>query len=186
MRIIGGRYGGTPLAAPRGQATRPTGARIREALFSILEAQVRLDGMRVMDLFAGTGAMGLEALSRGAAFCLFVDDAPDARGLIRTNCETLGVMGQSKVYRRDATRLGTRPAPSGPPFDVVLADPPYGKALAENALAAARSGDWLTPDACCVVEEDIRARFAAPDGFLITDRRRYGDTELIFLRLEAG
>jgi 16S rRNA (guanine966-N2)-methyltransferase len=182
MRIVGGRFGGRALNAPKSQAIRPTADRLRESLFNILAHSYGdpVAGARVLDLFAGTGALGLEALSRGAAFVLFVDDRAEARGLIRGNVDAFGAGGASKIFRRDATRLG----PAGPvePFSLVFLDPPYGQGLAEPALASAREGGWLTPGAWVVVEEATGAGFAPPAGFEQIERRDYGDTQLIFLR----
>ncbi len=134
----------------------------------------------MLDLFAGTGALGIEALSRGAAFALFVDDGVEARALLRGNVEALGLGGTSKVFRRDATKLG--PAHPVEPFSLVFADPPYGKGLAEKALASARDGGWLVPGALVVVEEAVAAAFKAPEGFEELERRAYDDTEFVFLR----
>jgi 16S rRNA (guanine966-N2)-methyltransferase len=182
MRIVGGRLGGRTLAAPKSQAIRPTADRLREALFNILQHSYGdpIQGARVLDLFAGTGALGLEALSRGAAFVLFVDDGAEARALLRANVDALGAGGASKVYRRDATRLG--PAHPMAPFSLAFLDPPYGKGLAERALVSARDGGWLTADALAVVEEAAGVVFAAPDGFDEVERRDYGDTQLVFLK----
>ena len=147
MRIVGGQHRGAALATPKSQAIRPTTDRMRESLFNILEHRYDdpVEGARVLDLFSGTGALGLEALSRGARFVLFVEEAVEARGLIRQNLEALGLTGLAKIYRRDATRIG-RCAPMAP-FDLVFADPPYRKGLGEKALAAAREGGWLAPAA---------------------------------------
>jgi 16S rRNA (guanine966-N2)-methyltransferase len=182
MRIVGGRLGGRMLTAPKSQAIRPTADRLREALFNILAHRYGdpVTGARVLDLFAGTGALGIEALSRGAAFTLFVDDGAEARALLRGNIETLGLGGASRVFRRDATRLG--PVHPLAPFSLLFADPPYGHGLAERALVSARDGGWLAPDALVVVEEAASAGFAAPNGFQDLERRRYDDTELILLR----
>jgi 16S rRNA (guanine966-N2)-methyltransferase len=182
MRVVGGRLRGRTLAAPKSQAIRPTADRLRESLFNIL-AHGHGDpvtGARVLDLFAGTGALGLEAMSRGAIFALFVDDGPEARALIRGNVEALGLGGVTKIFRRDATRLGA--AHPNPPFSLVFADPPYNRGLAEAALVSARAGGWLAPAALAVVEEAAEARFAPPDGFDVLERRVYDDTELIFLQ----
>jgi 16S rRNA (guanine966-N2)-methyltransferase len=182
MRIVGGRLRGRALAVPKSQAIRPTADRLRESLFNILAHAYGdpITGARVLDLFAGTGALGLEALSRGAAFALFIDDAAEARALIRDNVATLGLGGATRIFRRDATRLGD----AGPVdrFGLVFLDPPYRQGLAERALAALRDGGWLTPDALLVVEEAAEAGFAAGPGFVETERRRYDDTELAFLR----
>src|SRR3954453_1442250 len=147
MRIVGGRLRGRVLAAPRSQTIRPTAGRLREALFNILQHGYGdpVTGARVLDLFAGTGALGIEALSRGASFALFVDDGIEARALLRQNSESLGLGGTSRIFRRDATRLG--PAHPLEPFSLVFLDPPYGKGLAEKALASAREGGWLKPQA---------------------------------------
>lgn len=183
MRIVGGRLGGRTLLAPKSQAIRPTSDRLREALFNVLQHAYGdpVSGARVLDLFAGTGAMGLEALSRGAAFVLFVDDGAEARALLRGNVDALGAGGASKVYRRDATRLG--PCAPLSPFSLAFLDPPYGKGLAEQALTSAHDGGWLTPDALIVVEEAADAAFAAPAGFEEIERRDYGDTRVTILRL---
>jgi 16S rRNA (guanine966-N2)-methyltransferase len=182
MRIVGGRLRGRALAAPKSAAIRPTADRLRESLFNILAHGYGdpVAGARVLDLFAGTGALGLEAVSRGAAFALFIDDGAEARALIRANVEQLGLGGVTRIFRRDATRLG--PAHPVEPFSLVFADPPYGRGLAEKALAAARAGGWLAPDALSVVEEAVGAQFAPPEGFEESERRSYDDTELIILR----
>lgn len=182
MRIVGGRLRGRTLKGPPSQAIRPTADRLRESLFNILAHAYGdpAEGARVLDLFAGTGALGIEALSRGAAFSLFVDDGVEARALLRANVEALGLGGTSKVYRRDATRLG--PAYPMEPFSLVFADPPYGKGLAERALASARDGGWLMPQALVVVEEAVAAAFKAPEGFAVLERRTYDDTEFVVLR----
>jgi len=183
MRIVGGRLGGRTLASPRSQAIRPTADRLRESLFNILihAYDDPVTGARVLDLFAGTGALGLEALSRGAAFALFVDDAAEARALLRENIAALGLGGVTRIFRRDATRLG--PAHPVEPFSLVFLDPPYGKELAERALVSAREGAWLTPEALVVVEEAADAPFNAPEGFRELERRAYGDTLVVFLRV---
>ena len=134
----------------------------------------------MLDLFAGTGALGIEAISRGAAFALFVDNGAEARALLRNNVESLGLGGVTKVFRRDAGNLG--PAHPVEPFSLVFLDPPYAKKLAEKALASLRSGGWLTPGALLVVEEATVAAFAAPEGFEELERRAYDDTEFTILR----
>ena len=183
MRIVGGRLRGRTLAGPKSQSIRPTADRLREALFNILAHAYGdpITSARVLDLFAGTGALGIEAASRGAAFVLFVDDGAKARALLRENVATLGLGGISKIFRRDATRLG--PAHPVEPFGLVFLDPPYGRDLAGAALAAARTGGWLEPDALIVVEEAVRAQFKPPEGFAALERRAYDDTEFVFLRL---
>jgi 16S rRNA (guanine966-N2)-methyltransferase len=182
MRIVGGRLRGRALAVPSSQTIRPTAERLREALFNILVHRHGdpVTGARVLDLFAGTGALGLEALSRGADFALFIDDAASARALIRENVAALGLGGVSRVFRRDAARLGE--AQRLAPFSLLFLDPPYGRGLAENALASARAGGWIATDALIVVEEAAKAAFVAPTGLEELDRRTYDDTELIFMR----
>ena len=184
MRIVAGRFRGAALATPRGQDIRPTSDRVRESVFNILVhgLGIEVEGARVLDLFAGTGALGLEAISRGAAFALFVEESAEARGLIRRNAETLGVMGATRIYRRDATRLGE--AGTLAPFGLVFADPPYGKALGKAALASAAVGGWLTRDAVAVMEEEAGAEFTLPDGFALLDQRAYGGTAVYFLRAD--
>ena len=182
MRIVGGSLRGRALAAPKTDTIRPTTDRVRETLFNILaHAKHRpLDGARVLDLFSGTGALGIEALSRGARYCLFVEEGVEGRGLLRTNIEAFGLTGVTKVFRRDATDLG--PVGTLQPFDLVFADPPYGKQLGEKALASARDQGWLMPGAIVVLEEAASARFALPAGFVLDDSRSTGETVLRFLR----
>ena len=182
MRIVGGRLGGRPLAAPKSQNIRPTSDRLRESLFNILAHGYddAITGARVLDLFAGTGALGLEAMSRGAAFTLFIDDGAEARALIRQNVEALGLGGITRIFRRDATQLGA--VHPNEPFGLVFVDPPYRKGLAERALVSLRDGGWLAPDALVIVEEATDSGFAAPEGFIEMERRRYDDTEFTFLR----
>jgi 16S rRNA (guanine966-N2)-methyltransferase len=182
MRIVGGRLRGRALKGPASDAIRPTSDRLRETIFNVLAHGYGdpVAGARVLDLFAGTGAMGLEALSRGAAFALFVDDSAAARGLIRENVEALGVGGQSRLFRRDATRMG--PAAPNEPFSLVFCDPPYGKGLAEKALASCAAGRWLTNDAFVVVEEAGDTPFKFPEGFALIEKRDHGETQLMFGR----
>lgn len=183
MRIVAGRFRGKHLVAPADDRIRPTKDRVREAIFDRLSSRIGpdFDGIRVLDLFAGTGAMGLEALSRGAASAVFVDTAPAARGVIRDNIESFKVAGIAKLLRRDATALG----PSGTfgRFDLVFLDPPYGRGLGEQALASARDGGWLAPDATLVLEEESGVTLSLPEGFLLDDRRTYGATAVHFLAL---
>src|SRR5579872_2404751 len=182
MRIVGGRLKGRNLASPTSRDIRPTADRLRESLFNILihAYDDPIAGARVLDLFAGTGALGIEAISRGAAFALFVDNGAEARALMRNNVEALGLGGVTKVYRRDATNLG--PAHPVEPFSLVFLDPPYGKGLADQALASLRDGGWLTPGALLVVEEAKAAAFKGPEGFSELERRAYDDTEFVFLK----
>ncbi len=182
MRVIGGKLRSRPLAGPKSDAVRPTSDRLREALFNILTHAYDdpVSGVRVLDLFAGTGALGIEAISRGASYVLFVDDGVEARALLRDNTEALGLGGVTRIFRRDATKLG--PAHPLEPFDLVFLDPPYRKGLAEKAIASARDGGWLKPQALIVVEEAADAEFKAPEGFEELERRQYDDTAFVFLR----
>jgi 16S rRNA (guanine966-N2)-methyltransferase len=180
MRIVGGRLGGRTLASPRSGAIRPTSDRLRETVFNVLAHghDDPVPDARVLDLFAGTGAMGLEALSRGASFAVLVDHGAEARGLLRSNIEALGLGGATRVFRRDATRMGSL----GPmePFTLVFCDPPYGKGLADRALASCAAGGWLAPDALVVVEEAQGIEVALPPGFEELERRDYGETQVVF------
>ena len=186
MRVVAGRLRGRSIAGPATETIRPTQDRLRESLFNILMhgyGNPVLDA-RVLDLFAGTGALGIEAISRGAAFALFIDSGAEARALLRNNVEALGLGGTTKVYRRDAADLG--PAHPIQPFSLVFIDPPYKLGLAEKALAGLRDGAWLTPDALVVVEESKSAEFKTPEGYEELDRRAYDDSEFTFLRLAGG
>ena len=180
MRIVGGAFRGRPLATPKTNAIRPTSDRAREAVFNVIAHRYgdHLDGARVLDLFAGTGALGLEALSRGASYGVFIEESAEGRGLIHTNVEAFGLSGRTKIFRRDATKLGE--AGTLQPFDLVFADPPYGKGLGELALVAARDGGWLKPGALCLVEEAAATPFQPPAGFTLDERRDYGDTTIAF------
>jgi 16S rRNA (guanine966-N2)-methyltransferase len=182
VRVVGGRLRSRPLAGPKSDAVRPTADRLREALFNILVHSYGdpVSGARILDLFAGTGALGIEAISRGAAYALFVDEGVEARALLRDNVETLGLGGVTRIFRRDATNLGA--AHPIEPFSLVFIDPPYGKGLAEKALMSAHEGDWLKPEALIVVEEAAETAFKAPEQFSELERRRYDDTEFVFLR----
>ena len=187
MRIVAGQFKGRTLAAPEGAHTRPTSDRVREALFNILEhgiADFGVAGQRVLDLFAGTGALGLEALSRGASYCLFVEEGADARGLIRRNVEALGLTGVTKIFRRDATDLG--PAGKHAGFGLVFLDPPYEKGLAERALLSAARGGWLASGAVVAIEESRRAVVTLPPPLTALDQRTWGDTQVVLARFEGN
>ena len=162
MRVVGGRLRGRPLSAPASRAIRPTSERLRETIFDILAARYAetLEGARVLDLFAGSGALGIEAISRGADFALFVDNGAEARALLRANVEALALGGVTRIWRADATKSGR--APAGPPFDLAFLDPPYGQGLASPTLAALVSGGWLRPDALAIVEESAEAELRRP------------------------
>lgn len=183
MRVVGGRLRGRILSAPKSGAIRPTSDRVRESIFNILshgESASPMDGMRVIDLFAGTGALGIEALSRGARFCLFVESDPTARGLIRSNVEAFSLTGVCKIFRRDATDLG--PVGTMAQFDTAFLDPPYSKGLVEQALISLRDGGWLVCGAVVAVEEHAKATLSAVPGFDLVDQRVYGDTQVVFLK----
>ena len=187
MRIVGGKHKGHSIAPPQGSATRPTSDRVRESVFNILAHGIDgldLEGARVLDLFAGTGAMGLEAISRGARFCQFVDDSAEARGLIRRNADALGVIGLVKIWRRDATDLGF--CTPQPRFDLIFADPPYGKGLGEKALKSLVVGDWLNPGGIVVLEESQKAEIKDISGLALIDERDYGDSKIRFYRGESS
>lgn len=187
MRIIGGSHRGLHLAdVGEGDAKahlRPTSDRVREAIFNLLingkvaAAGDPVTGARVLDLFAGTGALGLEALSRGAARVAFVDDGATARALLRRNIELMRAMGATDVWRRDATNMGPN---RGTGYSLVFLDPPYGKGMGEKALASCVAGDWLAPGALVVWEENTAP--LPPPGFEIIDQRKYGDTIITLLR----
>lgn len=182
MRIVAGRFGGRPLRGPTSDRIRPTSDRLRESLFNILQHGYDdpVPGARVIDVFAGTGALALEALSRGATFALMVDDGAEARALIRDNVESLGVGGATRIFRRDACKLG--PAPAGPAFSLAFLDPPYGKGLGERALGALRDGGWLQPGALVVLEEAAKAAPEIPEGFNLLEERSFGETLLLLLK----
>jgi 16S rRNA (guanine966-N2)-methyltransferase len=184
MRIVGGRFRGRTIAAPGGGGTRPTADRTREAVFNILahaEWSPGLEGRRVLDLFAGSGALGFEALSRGAAFALFVETDAAARGAIRDTIEALGLFGASRLHRRDATDLGAKPAGLGELFDLVFLDPPYARGLGEAALARLKHGGWISEGALAVFECGAEET-PAPTGFELLDERVYGAAKVLFLR----
>jgi 16S rRNA (guanine966-N2)-methyltransferase len=186
VRITGGSLRGRNLAAPRDERVRPTSDKVRQAVFNVLVHNdfgfgFSLDGARVADIFAGTGALGIEAISHGAAFCLFVDDAAESRALIRENVESFGLTGTSKIWRRDATDLGPINTGSGGPFDLVFLDPPYRKNLIVPALASLRDGGWLADNAVLVVETGADETLAIPDGFAAKEPRPYGETAVSIL-----
>lgn len=185
MRIVGGDLSGRRLIGPKkGIAQpRPTSDRLRETIFNMLQHSFDDDvisNARVLDLFAGTGALGLEAISRGAKFCLFVENSTTSRGLIRQNVDDLAVGGVARLFRRDATRLG--PSGTAGTFSLIFADPPYGKQLAEKALTCARNNGWVADKALIVVEESAQTKFTAPTGFEEIERRQQGESVIIFLR----
>ena len=175
MRVVAGKFRGKQLTSPSDDSIRPTSDRARESMFNILGSRLGpvFEGKRVLDLFAGTGALGLEALSRGASFALFVETAAEARAAIRRNVDALGAAGRTRIWRRDATALGPAPVP---PFDVVLADPPYGRQLGEAALAEAARQGWAKAGAVAVLEERAGALPEAIEGWTRVDARVVGDS----------
>lgn len=185
MRIIAGKYRGTLLAGigagDPAAHLRPTSDRVRESLFNLLAhgAYTPLQNARVLDLFAGTGALGFEALSRGAAHVLFIDNGIKARGLIAQNTQTLRAADTTRYLRHDATRLGEN---TGAPFDLVFLDPPYALGLGEKALRGAQSGGWIAPGATIILEDAAAAPFTPIPGLALADTRRYGDTIIRILR----
>ena len=185
MRIVSGKHKGRPIQAPKGQGTRPTGDRARESLFNVLAHAAwapDLDGARVIDLFAGSGALGLEAISRGAAFCLFVETDHAARGAIRANVEALGLYGITRIHRLSATDLGEKPAGVGAPFTLAFLDPPYGKDLVAPALETLIAGNWLAEGAVAVVETATDEGFMPENTWEEVDRRQSGAAEIICLK----
>lgn len=185
MRIVSGEFRGKALITPAGQTTRPTSDRARQAIFNILEHAAWSPGVRdvrIIDLFAGSGALGLEALSRGAAFCLFVETDEAARGAIRENVDAMHLFGRTRVHRRDATQLGQRPGADGPAFSMAFLDPPYAKGLGETALAKLAAGGWLAPGAIVVFERGADEPPLAVEGYEQLDVRDYGAAKVWFLR----
>lgn len=185
MRVIGGRLRGRALKAPQSQDIRPTTDRMREALFNILthRDEFEIVGARVLDLFAGTGAFAIEALSRGAEYAVMVDIGAEARGLQRENIEAFGLGGCVRILRRDATKLG-EVSPFAP-FTLAFCDPPYDKGLGEAALASAISGGWLAPGAVVILEERATAEVALPLPLIEIERRKAGETQLVFARMAS-
>jgi len=186
MRIVAGRFKGLALATPKDDRVRPTSDRAREALFNVLAHNdfgvgFQIDGARVLDLFAGTGALGLEALSRGARYVLLVGDHHESRGLIRRNVEAAHATGATKIWRRDATGLGEMPANAGGPFDLVFMDAPYRKGLTGLALASVHGGGWLAPNALVAAEIASDEMFVAPDWVATLDERRYGEAKILLM-----
>jgi len=186
MRIVAGKHRGRRIAAPEDHDVRPTSDRAREALFNILEhGRFTADGTsplidaRVLDVFAGSGALGLEALSRGAAHLTCIENSATARSILRANAKTLGETTRVTVVQADATRP---PAPAGPACQLVLLDPPYRSGLATAALTALAERGWMAGGAICVVEMATNEEFEVPTGFTPLDERRYGKAKLMFLR----
>ncbi|MEN5144773.1 16S rRNA (guanine(966)-N(2))-methyltransferase RsmD [Brevundimonas diminuta] len=185
MRIVAGGLKGRAIVTPEGQNTRPTSDRARQAIFNVLEHAPWAEGLheaRVIDLYAGSGALGFEALSRGAAFCLFVDTDDGARGAIRENMDAYGLFGRCRVHRRSATDLGPRPGSAGEAFTLAFLDPPYAKGLGEQTLARLLEGGWLAPGAIVVFERGSDEPEIDTPGYERLDARDYGAARVLFLR----
>ncbi|MHC3127687.1 DNA methyltransferase [Brevundimonas sp. GN22] len=187
MRIVAGSLKGRAIVAPEGQGTRPTSDRARQAIFNVLEhagwAEDVLDGARVIDLYAGSGALGYEAISRGGAFCLFVETDDGARGAIRENMDAYGLFGRTRVHRRSATDLGPRPGSAGEAFTLAFLDPPYGKGLGEQTLEKLLEGNWLAPNALVVYERGSDEPEIETPGYERMDARDYGAARVLFLKV---
>ncbi len=189
-RITAGQFRGRPLATPSGRQTRPTSDKARQAVFNILMHapwSPFADGARprTIDLFAGSGALGFEALSRGASFCLFVETEASARGAIRDNIEAFGAFGITRLHRRDATALGPKPAGMGAAYDLVFLDPPYQKHLLPPALHSLHTGGWLAPGAIVVLELGSDEDLILAPPYEQLDRRSYGAAQVVFARYAA-
>jgi 16S rRNA (guanine966-N2)-methyltransferase len=182
VRIVGGEFRGRSLAAPKSNAIRPTADRTRESLFNILSHAYpeAMDGTRMMDIFAGTGAVGLEAASRGCRHVLFVESSVEGRGLLWENIDALGLHGRTRMLRRDATDLGS--VGNLEPFHVLFADPPYGQGLGEKAFAAAAEGGWLVPGALAILEERADVVVSPPAAYVFLEVRTFGDSKMHFYR----
>lgn len=190
MRIVGGSHKGKKLFTPKSTETRPTTDRVREAMFNKIAHGIAkhfddfdIEGANVLDLFAGTGALGLEALSRGAKFAVFVEDAIEPRGLIRSNIEQLEFTGITKLFKRDATNLG--PMKRFQPFNLIFLDPPYNKELGEKALNSAIEGGWFADEALIILEESKSATITWPENIELLDEKTYGDTTLYYTKWQA-
>lgn len=185
MRIVGGKFKGRALKAPEGRNTRPTSDRARESIFNVIahaEWAPPLEGARIIDAFAGSGALGFEAISRGGSFCLFVETESGARGVIRDNVETFQLFGITRIHRRSAVDLGPKPAGLGQPFDLVFMDPPYGYNLVPPALNQLIEGAWITADALVVAETGADEPPPETPGWTLIDDRIYGAARVSFLK----
>ena len=185
MRIVAGSLKGRAIVAPEGQGTRPTSDRARQAVFNVLEHAAwaeSLQGARVIDLYAGSGALGFEAISRGAGFCLFVETDDGARGAIRENADAYGLMGRTRVHRRSATDLGVRPGPVAEAFDIAFLDPPNGKGRGEQTLARRSERNGLKPGARVVFERGSDEPEIDTPGYQRLDARDYGAARVLFLK----
>jgi len=186
VRIVGGEFRGRSLAVPKSNAIRPTADRTRESLFNILSHAYpeAIDATRMMDLFAGTGAVGLEGASRGCRHVLFVESSVEGRGLLWENIDALGLHGRTRMLRRDATDLGG--VGNLEPFDFLFADPPYGQGLGEKAFAAAAKGGWLVPGALAILEERADVVVNAPSDYVLLEVRTFGDSKMHFFHYQPA
>ena len=189
MRIVSGLFKGRQLLAPEGSITRPTSDRARESIFNVLahaDWSRPIEGTRVIDAFAGSGALGIEALSRGAEFCLFIETESRARGCIRDNIEKFNLFGNTRIHRRSAVDLGAKPASVGERFDIVFMDPPYGYNLVPSALKTLAAGGWVKPGALAVAETGPDDPEVQAPGWETLDRRTYGPADVTFLAYRPG
>lgn len=178
MRIVGGKYGSRILKAPSGDAIRPTSDKLRGAIFNMLRSRGVLDGAMAIDCFCGTGALGIEALSQGAAQCVFVDNSRASFDLAKENAAALKIGSEAEFIFRDATKMGARPQ-TIPTRTLVFLDPPYRKNLVLQALESLQQGGWLAANAMCVIEVEKDFVAAFPQGIAAVDERLYGETKLI-------
>ncbi|MEM8920610.1 MAG: 16S rRNA (guanine(966)-N(2))-methyltransferase RsmD [Pseudomonadota bacterium] len=189
MRIVSGTLKGRSISTPDGKGTRPTSDRARESIFNVLahaDWAPDLEDARVMDLFAGSGALGFEAISRGASFCLFVETEARARGVIRSNIDAFSLFGNTRIHRRSATDLGPKPAGVGAPFDLAFMDPPYGFDLVDPTLSQLLRGDWLAKNALIIAETGREDTPPSAEDFETLDTRDYGTARIHFLRCAAS
>lgn len=186
MRIVGGKYRGRSIASPKTDKIRPTKDRTRESLFNILEHSYSdlLEDGRMLELFAGTGAVGIEALSRGCEFVLFVEQSIEGRGLLRQNTDNLSLHGCTKIFKRDATKLG--PLSKFEQFTILFADPPYGLGLGEKAILSAVDNGWMIDQALVILEERSDVEPVLDARFTQLDKRPFGDTNIWFYSFSAS
>jgi 16S rRNA (guanine966-N2)-methyltransferase len=184
MRIVSGEFGGRRLEVPKGNDIRPTSDKTRGAIFNILRARIDFENLNVMDLCCGTGALGIEALSQGAAFCIFVDSAKDSIDLAKRNIAAMKAESRAKFIQKDAAKVGEKPQDSSS-FGLVFLDPPYNKNIIPGALAALHEGGWLADEALCVVESEKDWRIELPENFKMIDERLYGETKIILCQYQA-
>ncbi len=183
MRIVAGRFGGRKLAVPKGRDIRPTSDKIRGAVFNMLRSRNALEGAIVLDAFCGTGALGLEVLSQGAAHCTFMDKSRESLEICRINVESLSVQDETLLIQKDATKPGPKPD-DVPPATLVFLDPPYNKGLIPHALSALHKQNWLEGGAFCILEAEKDWQQALPERFELFDQRSYGDTQIILARYQ--